>query len=316
MACGPYDRTEALRNGIVQPEGIHLTYLAIEPPPLLVDRAVKDNEFDIAEMFLALYMSLRSQGKFPFVAIPVFPSRVFRHGFVFVNTRSGIKKPKDLERKRVGVPEFRQTAAVWAKGALQHDYGVDLSTIQWVEGGINAARPPDELDLKPEGPFAIEFAPHGKSLDDMLENGELDALLGARKPTSFGSRTLVQRLFPNFREVEQEYYRRTGIFPIMHTMVLKESLYREHPWVAKSIFNAMVEAKGWVLDRIREGGTLRFMLPWLWDDLEQLGQFFGGDGWPYGLEPNRNTLDTLMDHLVEQGLMKRKVPLEELFLPE
>ena len=314
MACGPYDRTEAIRNRMIQPEGIDLTYLAIEPPPLLVDRAVKDNEFDIAEMFLALYMSLRSQGKFPFVAIPVFPSRVFRHGFVFVNTRSGIKKPKDLEGKRVGVPEFRQTAAVWAKGALQHDYGVDLTTIRWVEGGINAARPPDELDLKPEGPFSLEFAPEGKSLDDMLGNGELDALLGARKPTSFGSSPHVKRLFPNFREVEQEYYRRTGIFPIMHTMVLKESLYRAHPWVAKSIYNAMVEAKGWVLDRIREGGTLRFMLPWLWDDLEQLDQFFGGDGWPYGLEPNRHNLSTLMDHLVEQGLMKQRVPLEELFL--
>ncbi len=183
-----------------------------------------------------------------------------------------------------------------------------------MEGGINAARSPDELDLKPEGPFSLGFAPEGKSLDDMLENGELDALLGARKPTSFGSSPYVKRLFPNFREVEQEYYRRTGIFPIMHTMVLKESLYRQQPWVAKSIYNAMVAAKGWVLDRIREGGTLRFMLPWLWDDLEQLDQFFGGDGWPYGLEPNLPTLETLMDHLVEQGLMRHRVPLEELFL--
>ncbi|NIO09794.1 MAG: hypothetical protein GTO40_18035 [Deltaproteobacteria bacterium] len=215
----------------------------------------------------------------------------------------------------MGVPEFRQTAAVWAKGALQHDYGVDLTTIRWVEGGINEARPPDELDLKPEGSFSLEFAPRGKSLDDMLDTGELDALLGARRPTSFGSNPNVQRLFPNFREVEKDYYRRTGIFPIMHTMVIKESLYREHPWVAESIYKAMVDSKKWVLERIREGGTLRFMLPWLWDDLEQLDQFFAGDGWPYGLESNRNTLDTLMEHLVEQGLMDHKVPVDELFLP-
>ena len=213
------------------------------------------------------------------------------------------------------MPEFRQTAAVWAKGALQHDYGVDLTTIQWVEGGINAARPPDELDLQPEGPFTLEFAPQGKSLDQMLESGELDALLGARIPTSFGSSNRVKRLFPNFRTIEQEYFRRTGIFPIMHVLVLKESLYREQPWVAESIYKAMVAAKSWVLDRMREGGTLRFMLPWLRDDLEQMEKFFGGDGWPYGLEPNRHTLETLMDYLVEQGLMRNKIPLEELFLP-
>lgn len=315
MACGPYDRTEAIRYGIINPEGIDLTYLAIEPPPLLVDRAVKDNEFDIAEMFLALYMSLRSKGNFPFVAIPIFPSRVFRHGFIFVNTKSGIKTAKDIEGKCVGVPEFRQTAAVWAKGLLQQDYGVDLTTIRWFEGGINAARPPDILDLKPEGSFSIEFAPEGRSLDDMLEKGELDALLGARRPRSFGASPHLKRLFPNYRQMEQEYYRKSGIFPIMHTMVLKESLYREHPWVAQSVYKAMDQAKGWVLDRTRDSGTLRFMLPWLWDDLDQMDELFGGDPWPYGLEPNRHTLETLMDYLIEQGLMERRVPLEELFPP-
>ena len=314
MACGPYDRTEAIRNGIIKPDGIDLTYVAIESPPVLVDRAVKNNEFDIAEMFLTLYMSLRSQGKFPFVAIPVFPSRVFRHGFIFVNTNSGIKTPKELEGKRVGVPEFRQTAAVWVKGILQHDFGVDLTTIRWVEGGLYAARPRDMLDLKPEGPFSLEFAPEGRSLDDMLEKGELDALLGAERPRSFGACPQVQRLFPNYREVEREYYLKTGIFPIMHTMVLKESLYREQPWVAQSVYKAMVEAKGWVLDHIwGTGGSLRFMLPWLWDDLEKMGELFGGDAWPYGLESNRHTLDTLMEYMVEQGLMPRRVPLEELF---
>ncbi|MFQ5851532.1 MAG: ABC transporter substrate-binding protein [Candidatus Binatia bacterium] len=316
MACGPYDRTEAIRNGIIKPEGIDLTYLAIESPPVLVDRAVKNKEFDIAEMFLVLYMSLRSQGRFPFVAIPVFPSRVFRHGFIFVNTNSGIKAPKDLEGKHVGVPEFRQTAAVWVKGILQHDYRVDLTTIHWCEGGLNAARQPDMLDLRPEGPFCLEFAPEGRSLDDMLEKGELDAVLSAERPRCFGSSPQVQRLFPNYREVEREYYRKTGIFPIMHTMVLKESLYQEHPWVAQSIYQAMVEAKDWVLDRIRgTGGFLRFMLPWLWDDLKQVDELFGGDAWPYGLEPNRYTLEVLMEYMVEQGLMARQVRLEELFVP-
>jgi len=313
MACGPYDRTEAIRNGIIKPDGIDLTYVAIATPPVLVDRAVKDNEFDIAEMFLVLYMSLRAQGNFPFVAIPVFPSRAFRHGFIYVNTNSGIKNPKDLEGKRVGVPEFRQTAVVWVKGILQHDFAVDLSTISWVEGGVNAARPTDILDLKPEGPFAVEFAPEGRSLDDMLEKGELDALTTAVRPRSFGASPRVQRLFPNYREMEQDYYQRTGIFPIMHTMVLKESLYRERQWVPQSVYKAMVEAKAWARENIWDSGAPWIMLPWMWNDLEKEDELFGGAPYPYGLEPNRHTLETLMEYMVEQGLMARRVPLEELF---
>ncbi|MDP6560350.1 MAG: ABC transporter substrate-binding protein [Candidatus Binatia bacterium] len=315
MACGPYDRTEAIRNGIIKPNGIDLTYVAFEYPPDLVDRAVKDNAFDISEMFLSLYLSLRSQGNFPFVAIPVFPSRVFRHGFIFVNTLSGIKTPRDLEGRRVGVPEFRQTAAVWIKGILQHEYNVDLSAIKWVEGGLNVERPRDALDIKPDGPFAIEFAPEGKSLDEMLARGELDACLGAERPNSFGPNPQVQRLFPNYREVEREYYCKTGIFPIMHTLVLKESLYNQHPWTAQSVYKSMVDSKGWIRDHVwATGGFLRFMLPWLWDDLEQTDKMFGGDAWPYGLEPNRHTLEVLMDYMVEQGLMPQQTPLEELFV--
>lgn len=315
MAGCPYDRTEAIRHGTIKPQGIDLKYVTIESPYELVDRAAKDNEFDISEMFLVLYLSLRSEGKFPFVAIPVFPSRVFRHGFIFVNVNSGIRTPKDLEGKRVGVPEFRMTAAVWIKGILQHDYGVDLSTIRWFEGGLNAARPPDALDLRPEGHFNVGFAPEGRSLNDMLEKGEVDALIGAERPGSFGVSPHVRRLFPNYREVEREYYQKTNIFPIMHTIILKESLYQEHPWVAQSIYRAMGEAKSWMLERIwGTGGFLRFMLPWLWDDLQQVNEMFGGDAWPYGLEANRHTLEVLMQYMVEQGLMARPPPLEQLFI--
>lgn len=315
MACGPYDRTEALRSGLIEPEGVDLRYIAIDAPTELVDRAAMNNEFDIAEMFLVLYLSLRSRGEFSFVAIPAFPSRAFRHGFIFINTASGIRTPKDLEGKRVGVPEFRQTAAVWAKGMLQHDYGVNLESIRWIEGGVNASRSTDMLDIKPHGPFLVEFAPSGKSLDDLLAAGELDALMGARKPSSFGSNPKVQRLFPNYREVEQDYYRRTGLFPIMHTMVLREELYQEHPWLAKSLFTAMTDAKNKGMTGMRNAGTLRFMHPWLWDEFDALEKFFGGDGWPYGLEPNRHNLETLISYCVEQGLMKSAVPVERLFVP-
>ena len=315
MACGPYDRTDAIRYGMIQPEGIDITYEAIEPPPVLVDRMVKNQEFDVAEMFLALHMSLRPLGEFPFVAIPVFPSMVFRHGFIFINTQSGIKTPKDLEGKRVGLPEFRQTAAVWIKGMLQHEYGVDLSTIHWFEGGVNSPRERDLLDVQPEGPFKLNFTPPGKCLNGMLEAGELDAFLGARWPGSFRVNPHIERLFPNYREVEREYYRKTGIFPIMHTMVLKEKLYQENPWVAQSIFNAMQESKEWVARQTRFSGTLRFMVPWLFDDLEEMDSLFGPDPWPYGLDANRRTLEILMDYLVEQGLMPQRHSLESLFAP-
>ena len=315
FGCGPYDRMEALRNGVIRPEGIDLRYVAVEPPPVLVDRMVKDGEFDVSEMFLALYMSLRARGEFPFVAIPVFPSRVFRHGFMFINTGSGIRTPEDLAGKRVGVPEFRQTAAVWIKGILQHEYGVDLKSIHWFEGGDNRARPQDMLDVQPDADpdIDLQFIGEYKTLSDMLADGEIDALLGARRPNTFGVSPYVQRLFPDYRQVEQEYYRKTGLFPIMHTVVLKEELHREHPWVAGSLYRAMQESKDWVMTRMRNTGTLRFMLPWMFEDLEEMDRVFEGDPWVYGLEPNRNILNVLMGYLVEQGLMERAVPLEELF---
>ena len=315
FGCGPYDRMEALRNGVIRPEGIDLRYVAVEPPPVLVDRMVKDGEFDASEMFLALYMSLRARGEFPFVAIPAFPSRVFRHGFMFINTESGIRTPEDLAGKRVGVPEFRQTAAVWIKGILQHEYGVDLKSIHWFEGGDNRARPQDMLDVQPDADpdIDLQFIGEDRTLSDMLADGEIDALLGARRPNTFGVSPHVQRLFPDYRQVEQEYYRKTGLFPIMHTVVLKEELHREHPWVARSLFRAMQESKDWVMTRMRNTGTLRFMLPWMFEDLEEMDRVFEGDPWVYGLEPNRHILNVLMGYLVEQGLMERAVPLEELF---
>ena len=315
MACGPYDRMEALRTGEVKPEGIDLTCLAIENTNDLVTRAAIHEEFDVAEMYLALYMSRRSEGQFPYVAIPVFPSRVFRHGFIFINTDSGVRVPKDLEGKRIGVETYRLTAGVWMRGILQHEYGVRLDTIHWVEGGIKAYRPPFALDVKPQGAVSLEFAPQGRALNDMLQNGDLDALTMTGWPDSFYTSPHVTRLFPNHREAEREYYRKTGIFPIMHALVVRESIYREHPWVAPSLFNAAVESKMWMLGRLHLHGTLRFMLPWMHDEVEEMFELMGPDPWPYGLEANRVTLETLVDYLVEQGLMPQRASIEELFVP-
>jgi 4,5-dihydroxyphthalate decarboxylase len=183
MACGPYDRMEALAQGWVQPEGIDLRYLAIQSPPEIFARMIKTRSFDVAEMSLAHYSIMRTLGNFPFVAIAVFPSRLFRHGYIFINRNSGITAPRELEGKRVGVQEYRQTAGVWIRGILQHEYGVNLHRIIWVEGGVNEPRPADqEMDLRPVGELKLEMIGPARTLNEMLEAGEIDAYFGARRP--------------------------------------------------------------------------------------------------------------------------------------
>ena len=315
VGCGDYDRTEALRSGVVQPEGIDLTYVPIQSPPEIFARMVKNHAFDFSEMSTSMYLTLRAKEEFPFVALPVFPSKVFRHGFVFVNTGSGIRTAKDLEGRRVGVPEYRQTAAIWIRGILQHEYGVDLDTIQWFEGGANVPREPDVLDLRPDREIDIRFIGPEKSLNDMLEAGEIDAMIGARKPFSLDTSPRVERLFPDYREEEKAYYRKTGIFPIMHTLVVDEALYREHPWVAESMFKAFSQAKEWCLERMRFSGTMRYTLPWLFADIDEMSEVFGGDPWAYGLEPNRPALEALIQYLHDQKFLANKVAVEDMFLP-
>ncbi len=318
MACGPYDRFEALRSGMVRPEGIDLTYLAIQSPPEIFAQMVKKGSFDISEMSASMYVTLKARRgqDFPFIAVPIFPLRMFRHGFIFVNTRSGIKTPKDLEGKRVGVPAYRQTAAVWIRGLLQHEYGVSVDTFKWCEGGANNTRGNDPtMDLRPQKQIQVETIGEGKTLSRMLAAGEIDALVGARRPDCLGTSPDVARMFPSYREVEREYYVKTSIFPIMHLLVIKESLYREKPWVAESLYKASEEAKFWCLKQMRFSGAVRYMLPWLFADIDEMDELFGKDPWPYGIESNRRTLETLIHYLVDQSFLSGPVSLEDMFAP-
>ncbi len=312
LACGPYDRTEALRSGLVRPEGIDLIYVPIQSPPEIFARVVTSQPFDVAEMSCAHYLIHRTRGDFPVVALPVFPSRMFRHGYIFVNAAAGIRTPKDLEGKRIGVPEYSQTAAVWIRGLLQDEYGVAPEQIRWYTGGVNAPGRPDALVNLPEAPVSIERV-HDRSLNDMLVAGDLDALIGARKPAAFGKDPHIQRLFPNYREMEKTYYRETGIFPIMHTVVMREAVYHQHPWIAESLFKAFVQAKEWCLTQMRFSSSVRYTLPWMHADLEEMEEVFGRDPWPYGLEANRKTLETLLRYLAEQQLLRESITLEEVF---
>lgn len=317
VACGPYDRMDALARGIVQPEGIDVTYLDILSPPEIFARMVKTNSFDICEMSLSLYFTQKAKGSFPFIALPVFPSRMFRHSYIVVNTDSGISTPKDLEGKRIGIQEYRQTAATWIRGILQEEYEVDLSTLSWIEGGVNNPRPSDEsMDLRPDSHIDLRLAPAGKSINDLLVTGEVAAYFGARRPDALGTHPNIRRLFPNYREVEHDYFRRTGIFPIMHTMVIREDLYRERPWVAESMYKAFQASKLWGLERMRFSGTMVYMIPWLNEVVETIDDLFGGDPYPYGVEANKKTLDTLMRYLVAQRFVAEPRPeIDEMFTP-
>jgi len=315
LACGPYDRTEALRTGAVQPEGIDLKYVSIQSPPEIFVRMIRNQEFDVSEMSSAVYLRRRAKGDFPFVAIPVFPSRMFRHSFVFVNTKSGIKTAQDLAGRRVGVPAYGQTAAVWIRGILKDEYGAAWEKMRWFVGGLEESRPTDELDERPAADFSLEFIGEAQTLSGMLESGELDALLGAIQPSCFGRSPHVQRLFPNARETEREYYRKTGVFPIMHTLVIREAVYKKDPWIAESLFRAFQQAKELCLRQAHYSAALRYTLPWLLSELEEMDALFSPDPWPYGLEANRKTLETLTRYLVDQRLLDRAVGIEELFAP-
>jgi 4,5-dihydroxyphthalate decarboxylase len=316
FACGLYDRMLALYTGEVKPDGIDLQFRAVDNPREVFDRMAKGLEFDAAEMSSSEFISRMSARQCPFVAIPVFPSRVFRHGFIFVNARSGIRTPKDLEGKRVGVALYTMTAAIWIRGHLQHDYGVDLSTIRWVQGAINSPGAHGAPTVLPMvRPPKIEVNASGKSLSRLLEEGTIDAIAGAQLPESLGRNPEVQRLFPEFRRVEREYYERTRIFPIMHLVAIKRSTYEKNPSIAASLYRAFCESKDRALAHMRYLGTLRYMLPWLPADLDEIDEVFGGDCWPYGIEPNRPTLEALIDYMVEQSIIAAPLKVEDLFVP-
>jgi 4,5-dihydroxyphthalate decarboxylase len=316
IACGPYDRMEGIRTGAVQIEGIDATYLAIQSPPEIFARMIKTKAFDVSEMSLSSYLSLRSRGEFPFIALPVFPSRVFRHGNIFINRRAGIERPQDLQGKRVGTFGYRQTASVWIRGILTDEYGVEPASIRWVEGGQDTPWQADsDQQAKPIPGIHVEPAPDDTSLSDMLARGEIDALIGARIPPSLGSCSDVARLFPNYRDVERDYFKRTGIFPIMHTLVIREDLYRVKPWIGVSLYKALVASKELALRDMRFSGAMRYMLPWLYDEIEEVDELFGGDPMPYGLEPNRMTLETFARYLAAQGFVDGQITVDEFFVP-
>jgi len=316
LACWDYDRTRPLMDGRVRPEGIDLDIKVLRPRQTF-QRMLDDQEFHVSELSLASYTALKGRGQCRFVAVPVALSKIFRHSCIYVRSDAGIKAPADLKGKRVGTSQYSSTALVFMRGMLQHEYGVAPSDLHWFMGGLNTftEQPLIPLDLPKD--VRLDFLPAGNTLERMFEAGELDALLSIYIPSLFlqGS-PRIARLFPDFKTVEQDYYRRTRIFPIMHTVVLREDVYRQHPWAARSIYQAFRAAKDLAVEGLYDTDALQLSLPWLLDHVEEARRAFGEDFWSYGLEPNRPTLAALGRFVHEQGLSPRMVSPDELFAPE
>lgn len=316
LACADYDRTRAIKNGIVKPKGIDLDIVNLEVHEIFW-RMLQYGEFDVSEMSTSNYLTEKSTENPRFIAIPVFLSRLFRHGYVFINKNAGIKTPQDLKGKKIGIPEYSMTATVWIRGLLQHDYGVAPSDVEWYMGGGEGAHRQGRIKHGIPEDVRIHSVPEGKTLNDMLVSGEIDALVHADVPPCIWEKNPnVDRLWPNYREVEQDYYRRTKIFPIMHSVVIKREIYEANPWVAESIYDAFLEAKNICQKDIEANtGAILYMLPWTVAEYESTVAVMGKDYWAYGVEASRPTLEALTQYAYEQGLASRKFALEELFAP-
>jgi 4,5-dihydroxyphthalate decarboxylase len=300
-------------DGVVRPNGIDLRVLAVEPPHHFF-RMLHFGEFEASEMSMSWYTRTLFTHPRPFQAIPAFPSRMFRHSAIYVHRDAGIREPSDLKGKRVGCPEYQMTAAVWVKGILQDFYDVAIDSVTYYTGGLEEPGR-REVGFEPPDGVAIEAVPDDRTLSKMLEIGEIDALYGP-EPSSFRRSSNVGRLFEDYPSVERRFYRETGLFPIMHTVVVRQDVLDADPWVARELLDALDEAKRIAQQRLFEIGSVMDMLPWLPENAAEVREVFGTDDWwPHGIEPNRTVLETFLRYSHEQGLSPRRVSIDELFFP-
>lgn len=314
FACKSNDRLAPLRDGRVKAEGIDLNFLDL-PVEEVFYRQARYAEFDVSEMSMSTYVLSLAEHSPEFVALPVFPSRYFRHQSIFVNRDRGLRRPEDLVGRTVGVPEYQITATVWQRGILSDDFGVRPADIVWRQGGIEQPGRPEKvrLDLPPE--IRLETIGEDDTLGAQLVRGEIDALMCAHVPSVFRSDDRIERLFPEYKSVEQEYFARTGIFPIMHVIVVRRRVLDEHPWVAQSLYKAFEEARALSFQDLHYRSSLTVMLPWLADHVDETIRVMGPDYWPYGLDANRHTIDTFLRYSFEQGLSPERYDPEQLFAP-
>jgi 4,5-dihydroxyphthalate decarboxylase len=315
FACGDYDRTRALAEGTIRPDGIDLNYLRL-PVEETFFRMMRHREFEVAEMSLSSYVKSLDAAPSPFVALPVYTSRQFRHAGIFVNADAGIEKPEDLRGKVVGTPEWQLTAGVWIRGILEDSHGVPVDSVSYRTGGQETPGRVEKAAVDLDERFRIEPIAAEDTLSGMLADGRIDALQSPRVPSSFVPGGRVRRLFPDPVSAEKQYFAETGIFPIMHVVVVRRDVYEENRWVAQSLTKALTRAKAQAMAELYDSSALRFMLPWLIPGLEEARSLLGEDFWSYGLAANQTTLATFLRYHHEQGLSRRRYEPAELFAPE
>jgi 4,5-dihydroxyphthalate decarboxylase len=309
LAIGDYEHTRDLASGRVPVQGATLNVLTL-PPEEAFFRFTRFREWEVSEMSMGKYVSLRSQDDEGITAIPVFPSRVFRQSMIYVREGGGTERPEQLKGARVGVPEWAQTAVIYARGYLTHQVGVTLDSVDWVQAGVNEAGRVEKVKLKLPGGVRLRSQPE-RSLNDMLLAGEVDAVLSARPPRDLGKG--IRRLFSDYEAAEAAYYRQTGVFPIMHVIVIKTDVLARHPWLAMNLYKAFEEAKRRSIERLSDITASHAPFAWLAPYAERMKALFGEDFWPYGLEKNRKTLQAFVDFAFEQGVCHRRLEPEELF---
>ncbi len=313
IATWDYDRTRALFDGRVAIEGCEPTYLQL-PVEETFFRALRSAEFDVAELSLSSYTLKRSLGTSDYTAIPVFLSRLFRHSAIYVPAESSLRSPTDLKGKVVGVPEYQLTAPVWVRGILQDEYGVKPGDIAWRTGGVEAPGRHEKIAFQPPPGVDIQPIPDTDTLDRYLIEGHIDALVAPRAPPSY-EQGRSRRLVTNLREVETDYFQRTGVFPIMHVVGLRNNLCEQYPWLPASLYKAFVESKDLALKELSEVAALKVSLPWLNNEYENTVSLMGRDFWSYGVASNRTTLETFLGYHHEQGLSGKRLAPEDLFHP-
>jgi len=313
VASWDYDRVRAISDGRVRVEGCDVNYLTM-PVEECFERAFFHGEFEVAEIGFSPYLIALSRGEAPYVAVPAFLSRTFRHSAIYVRSDRGIERPQDLRGKRIGVPEYQMSAAMWVRGFLQDDFGLEATEIEWVQAGLENAGRRDKFPLNLPKAFPLTTGGPGGTLSGMLAEGRLDAVISARPPSCFiAGHPNVRRLFPDYRSAERDYFVRTGLFPIMHAVGIRGDVAQQHPWVPASVYKAFAQAKRMADADLEETTALKVGLPWVAAELHATREIMGRDFWPYGVEANRKTLSTMARYSYEQGLMVRLLPVEEMF---
>jgi 4,5-dihydroxyphthalate decarboxylase len=314
IACRGYDRVRALIDGTVAIDGCDTVVLPWKAEEIFL-RAYDGAQFDVTELSMSSHILTTAMGITRYVAIPVFISRMFRHAAIYIRADLGIEGPAGLRGKAVGVPEYQMTAALWARGMLSDEYGVRSEEMRWRTGGLEIPGRAEKFGLVLKPPFDVRSIPKDRTLNELLAHGELDALVSARPPSCFaGEKSEVRRLFPSYRDVEADYFQKTGLFPIMHVIGIRRDLADRYPWLAGAVYRAFQRAQAVCVAAMEDDNALEIMLPWSLDELAATKKIMGANYWPYGIEANRSAISAMVRYAHEQGLTDRELAIEELFV--